>query len=69
MKYNSMKAILELTPEENETLLAHGRIEIDDPERGHIIVTLMFDENKPGIVGKHGKFTVLRPGTAARKTS
>jgi hypothetical protein len=62
-----MDAKIELTPAEHDELLKKGRVEIDDPERGHILFSILFDENKPGIVGKKGLVRVLRSGSAAKK--
>lgn len=59
-------ANVELTVAENDELLKKGHLVIDDPERGHIEIWIMFDENRPGIVGKKGKIKVHRAGTAAR---
>jgi hypothetical protein len=56
---------LTLRQEEQEKLLRSGYVEINDPERGHIKVWLLFDELSPGLCGKQGRLKVLRAGTAA----
>jgi hypothetical protein len=60
-------AELELLKEEQEQLMRTGRVEIDDPKRGHIIVTMLFDEDKPGIEGKRLQVSVKRRGLALKR--
>ena len=64
--FMKVNANVDLTLSEHDELLKRGRVEIDDPERGHIRISILFDENKPGLVGKSGVVQVLRPGSAAR---
>ena len=60
------EANLMLCKVEYEKLLGSGYIEINDPERGHIKVWLLFDELSPhGINGKQMRLKILRPGSAA----
>ena len=60
-----MEAILTLYKEEHDKLLRSGYVEINDPERGHMQVWLLFDELSLGISGKQMRLKVLRAGSAA----
>jgi hypothetical protein len=59
------EAKLTLYKEEHEKLLGSGFVEINDSERGHIKVWLLFDELSPGVNGKQIRLKVLRAGSAA----
>ena len=79
------EANIELTLPERDELLEKGFVEIDDPERGHIQISLegagraekdselLFSVGrkvgKKDLVGKTGVVRVLRPGTAATRAS
>jgi hypothetical protein len=63
------EATLTLCKEEHEKLLASGYVEINDPERGHMKVWLLFDELSPGIEGKHVRLKILRSGSAATQSA
>ena len=58
------KSTLILRADEHEKLLAHGYVEFNDPERGHMQVWLLFDELSPGINGKRVRLKILRSGSA-----